>query len=196
MGRVEWLLRQHQKLIDDGFQPVDVAVQSEDEKLFVEQVDCSICKCPDIKGIIIWQNEMGETRYTGFTCYERVVDRLNLTEEKKKDLLWVARHRKIFEGRKVSLDEAEYERLLSYERPLSSAYGNRWKPIAKEIWANRDRFQMSEFERSLVETLVSQSGKFWSRRSPTAKQRRFLNLILVKFIKWRRMAGLKPLALS
>jgi len=187
MGRAEWLLRQHQKLIDRGFSPLDIAIQSEDEKLFIEEVDCTVCKHPHLSGIIIWQNNIGEIEYTGLTCFERVVDRLNLVEEQKRNLCWVARHRREFEGKGVvSLDEAEITRLLSYKRPLSSAYGNRWKKAADDIWASHDRFPMSEFDRGLIETLVSRSGKYWTPKSPTAKQRRFLNQILVKFIRWRQ----------
>jgi len=186
MGRAEWLLRQHQKLIDDGFLPVEVAIQSEDEKLFIGQVNCAICKHPDLLGIITWQNKAGEIRYTGLTCFERVVDRLNLVEEQKRTLRWVGRHRKQFEGKgKVKLDQAEITRLLSYKRPLSSAYGGRWQIAVEEIWANRNRFTMSDFEHGLIETLKHRRGKYWTPRSPTAKQRRFLNEILIRFLRWK-----------
>jgi len=186
MGRAEWLLKQHQKLIDCGFLPVEVAVQSEDEKLFIGHVDCIICKHPDLLGIIIWQNKAGETQYTGLTCFERVVDRLNLVDAEKRTLRWVARHRKQFEGKGgVKLDQAEITRLLSYKRPLSSAYGGRWKLAAEDIWASRDRFPMSDFERGVVETLVYQRRKYWTPRSPTPRQRRFLNQILIRLLRWR-----------
>jgi hypothetical protein len=154
----------------------------------IRKVRCWVCKRRDLLGLILWKNaKTGKVRYTGLTCYERVVDRLNWTEEKKQILLWVARNRKKFEGRGwLSLEQSELVRLLSYKRPLSSAYGGRWEKAVDDIWKCRKQFPMSEFELGLLKTLHNHRGKFWVVGSPTPRQRRFLDKLLIRFWNWRR----------
>jgi hypothetical protein len=161
-------------LIEAGFLPraVDILLKRGD-------VDCAVCRFHHLQGRISWQNDQTkEIRYTGLTCFERVTDRLNLQETTKEILHWVAHNRFRFKGLgPCSLALVEFDRLLSYKHPLSSAYGNEWEKISKDIWEERDRFTLSPLELGIVKTLVFRKPPYWTG-SPTPTQRRYLNEIL------------------
>jgi len=180
--RADYLLKAHQKLIDDGFLPESIFVGIEES-----EYKCCVCGYPDLKGVVEWRNRKTDAiRYTGLTCFERVKDRLNLTDAQKKLMTWATRNPKLFKGRGfISLKVVEIERLLSLKRPLSAAYGNEWERVSRMIWADRARFPMNDWQLDFLGTFIHKRGKFWTDNSPTPRQRRFLNELLVRYLEWK-----------
>lgn len=179
-GRATVLVKRHQELVADGFLPIEVEI----EGLVSDKIQCWICKYPDLVGYLVWKNaKTGEVRYTGLTCFERVADRITLDETDKFLLRWAATHRDKIKER-TDLKQIEIIRKLSYKNPLSRIYGGDWKTVAKLLWGDFES-QPDSYERRFLETLVFERGKYWVPSSPTPKQRRFLNEILLKYLRWK-----------
>jgi hypothetical protein len=107
-----------------------------------------------------------------------------LNEIDKATLLWAATHHEILKGKgALGLEETRIIRTMSYKNPVARVYGGDWKKVAKLLWI--DYSAANVFERSFLKTLVYERGKYWVPSSPTPKQRRFLNEIILKFLKWK-----------
>jgi len=176
-GKPAVLIQRHQELIAHGFLPIGVGTEGLGKK------QCWICKYPDLLGYIIWKNpKTGEVRFTGLTCFERCADRISLNEIDKVTLRWAATHRKRLKGT-FGLEQTGIIRAMSYKNPITRIYGGDWKKVANMLWI--DYTIANDWERQFLETLVYERGKFWNPSGPTATQRRILNQLCLKFLKWR-----------